>query len=228
MKKYLRVYSIFPSIDGEVNHFYQGRLTVFVRLAGCNLQCKYCDTQYAAGLNDGKDMSIDSIIDTIVSYRGIGKVTITGGEPFLQQDLVWRLCSRLSNLHRQITIETNGSIKFKPARSRWPGTKFIVDYKLPSSGQGAMMDPEVFYNLLPSDFVKFVIADRADFDRAVKIMGILEGLGCLALFAFSPVFDADKKCHFAADLLRWMMEFSSPKMVLNIQLHKVVNFDEPK
>ena len=103
----MKIRSIFTSVDGEINDFHQGRLSVFVRLAGCNLNCSYCDTKYAQSIKAGTEKSISEIVSNVCKFN-LDKVTITGGEPLLQADEVKILIKELSTKGKKITIETNG------------------------------------------------------------------------------------------------------------------------
>ncbi len=214
----MRLYQMFPSIDGEVNNFHQGALTTFIRLAGCNLACSFCDTDYAQYYDSGLEVNIDEVIKRI-EYFGIRKVTITGGEPLLQQDEVNKLCAKLHGY--RITIETNGSIPI----DRAPGAFYIVDYKLPSSGMFEKMKTRIFLDLKRNDFIKFVIKDFEDFKLARDIVKFLRGgyKKCEAGIAFSPVMP---DCN-PENLVIWMKKWPVDKVVLSVQIHKLLSLSEP-
>lgn len=228
----MRVHSIFHSIDGEVNHGHQGALSVFIRLSKCNLKCAYCDTKYAQG-NDGQDMTVAEIIKAISVYRP-QKVTLTGGEPLLQfgeeMEAFLNQCASRGIL---VTIETNGSIP--PTEElydtlEYTGTSLVMDYKLPSSGEEAKMDEgfgawvaDAFFD--KKDFIKFVVKDRVDFDRALEVVAHCTENSCLASFAFSPCFGPDAVT--PATLIEWMKEarikgdLDAPA-VFSYQIHKII------
>lgn len=219
----MKVYQIFSSIDGEVNAFHQGALSVFVRLAGCNLNCSFCDTRYARGFDCGKDMPIDAVLKEIKRH-GIKKVTITGGEPLLQQDEVNLLCRGLLDTHC-ISIETNGSIIPDLIHK---DVSYVLDFKLEGSGMMDRMNYPAFENLRPIDFVKFVISDEKDYLTAHNIIKTLKWKGCRAIMAFSPLMAIGRSPGLNPDdLIRWMKEFPVDWAVLNVQLHKVLNLLEP-
>ncbi len=223
----MKVYSIFCSIDGEVNAYYQGRLAVFVRLAGCNLSCKWCDTVYAQESESGSEMSITEIVGEIKSYNNVNKVSITGGEPLLQEVDLRILINELVKADYYVTIETNGSIGIPQTYPH--NVKFVVDYKLPSSGMERKMITKAYVGLKSGDFIKFVIQDKQDFEQAFYIMrrfDYLRGIG--VQFAFSPTLSSLKDAHKAAELLCWMKETPLPGMILNVQLHKIIDFNESK
>ncbi|MBO6035109.1 MAG: radical SAM protein, partial [Paludibacteraceae bacterium] len=124
----MKVVEKFISIDGEGPT--AGALSMFVRFAGCNLRCAWCDTSYAWDTTaDVTEMSASDIADYIKS-TGIGHVTITGGEPLLQPGLIG-LLSRLADY--QVHIETNGAIPVEQFRIG-DNIHFVIDYKLPDSG----------------------------------------------------------------------------------------------
>lgn len=150
-------------------------------------------------------------------------VTITGGEPLLQKGL-FSLISILRSHDRRISIETNGS-KFIPWES---GVSWIADYKLPSSGMNHMMNLDHYKNLGKSDFIKFVVKDKADFDKAVSVIATLLNENgwkhsCSSpKFAFSPVFTKNVAKHPLKD---WMID--SPLLrdigaVYSLQIHKIL------
>lgn len=99
----------------------------------------------------------------------------------------------------------------------------MVDYKLPSSGEQDKMNLKVFEDLRPSDFVKFVVKDRVDFDEALKIKNNLNSIGrCQAKFAFSPIYGLMD----ANVLIEWLMREGVNDAILNVQLHKLLNLKE--
>ena len=220
----MKLYSIFPSIDGEVNYYGQGSLTTFVRFAGCNLRCGYCDTKYANSEDKGKEKTVNEIIN-LIEKIGIKKVTITGGEPLIQnrkemQDLI----EKLQDKEYKITIETNGSIDNYLMPYIPYECNLVVDYKLPSSGMEKSMKKNLFYNLTHCDFVKFVIGTVEDFNAANRKMNEFKENGCLAKFAFAPNHDT----LIPKELIKWMMECKMQDVILNIQLHKYLDLKEDK
>lgn len=167
------VSEIFKSIQGEST--FAGRTSVFIRLAGCNLDCAWCDTGYAKADSSGKidsafEISVDEIIKEATSLNA-PLITITGGEPLLQdgcEELIIKLLAlalapKPLNVPRTVMLETNGSIDLKQVDSR---VVKIIDVKCPSSG---VSDSFKFENLLyvnPKDEIKFVISDHADYEFA--------------------------------------------------------------
>jgi 7-carboxy-7-deazaguanine synthase len=157
----LTINEIFHSIQGEST--YAGRPCVFVRLTACDLRCRWCDTPYA--FHEGRKMSVDEVIAD-VEARGCPTIEVTGGEPLLQPD-VYPLMQRLLDSGKTVLIETGGhrSIAKVP-----PGVIRIVDVKCPGSGESDRNDWSNLALLTKSDEVKFVIADRRDYEFARDIV----------------------------------------------------------
>ncbi|MHA1289810.1 MAG: 7-carboxy-7-deazaguanine synthase QueE [Candidatus Thorarchaeota archaeon] len=186
MNDKLNVQAIFDSIDGEANGFSgAGQLTTFIRLKGCNLKCDYCDTEYSQSSEPENWMTVDEILQKI----HFPKVTITGGEPLLQEVGLKELCRKLiyyrhNGVYHKVSIETNGSIV---PTDFTHSLRYIVDFKLPSSGVIDKMDFAAFSTLRPVDVIKFVISDMEDY-RAAKTL-IFEHPNWKARKVFSPVME---------------------------------------
>lgn len=226
----MRVHSIFLSMDGEVNHYGQGRPSTFLRLAGCNQACTYCDVPDAQSPQAGKEMSIKEIVNAVVKLE-CPKVTITGGEPLVQQDFIELLfqlyINHLTSSHgvAAITVETNGSLRL-PLKSppKYPisfprgyGVHYVVDYKLPSAGLNPEKINKVKYHeLRDTDWIKFVIADQMDYEIAKEF---IRSGKFAAKLAMSPLHD------FLAPrtLLEWMLRDRLWEVTLNLQLHKYID-----
>ena len=174
----LTINEIFHSIQGESTH--AGRPCVFVRLTACDLRCRWCDTPYA--FHEGRKMSVDDVIAD-VDARGCPTVEVTGGEPLLQPD-VYLLMQRLLDSGKTVLIETGGhrSIADVPA-----GVIRIMDVKCPGSGESEKNDWSNVAHLTKQDEVKFVIADRRDYEFAKEIL-VRENLTAkVNAVLFSPV-----------------------------------------
>lgn len=200
----LRITEIFHSIQGESSHV--GRPCVFVRLTGCNLRCRWCDSAYT--FTGGEKMELDEILRKVETYQ-CRLVEITGGEPLAQPeslDLIRRLCDE----GYEVLIETSGSISIAPVD---PRAKVILDVKCPGSGE---VDKNLWSNLDeldPGDEVKFVIADRIDYDWARAVMARYQLDRFTVLF--SPVWgEMNMK-----DLAEWMLADRVPAR-FQTQLHK--------
>ncbi|MDA8121539.1 MAG: radical SAM protein [Deltaproteobacteria bacterium] len=157
----LRVTEIFASIQGETS--YVGLPFAFVRLTGCNLRCRYCDTTYA--YDGGEEFSLEDILERVAVF-GIPRVTITGGEPLLQpeaHDLVAAFLDRGFT----VLVETNGTV---PLARLDPRAVKIMDVKCPGSGEDRKMLWENFSALTSRDEVKLVIATEEDYRYAREIM----------------------------------------------------------
>ena len=161
-----RVVEIFDSIDGE--GIRTGALASFIRLAGCNLRCTYCDTLYALyGEQEPcmyEEMEADEILRRM--NRNYMRVTLTGGEPLLAPgaDL---LVNRLADEGFEVNIETNGAVdvhSFLERIRRKERVFFTVDYKLPGSGMEHKMLKSNFRGLRSCDVIKFVCADLHDME----------------------------------------------------------------
>jgi len=174
----LTINEIFHSIQGEST--YAGRPCVFVRLTACDLRCSWCDTPYA--FHEGQKMPLEAVLDEVERY-GCDVVEVTGGEPLLQQD-VYPLMRALLDRGKTVLIETGGhrSIADVPR-----GVVKVMDVKCPGSGEAARMDWDNFDRLAPTDEVKFVIKDRADYEYATEVVARYGLVGRVAAIHFSPV-----------------------------------------
>lgn len=204
----LMVTEIFYSIQGE--SVWSGLPCGFVRLSGCNLRCRYCDTPYA--YEPGQPMTGDEILDRIDRFE-CPRLTITGGEPLLQEETS-PLVSVLIDRGYHVSVETNGSLDIEQLDRRCIK---IVDVKCPSSGMHAHNRMENLRLLGPLDQIKFVIADRRDFDFSTAIAKRISSEVDAERIWFSPVngsLPADR-------LASWILE-SYPYARLQLQLHKIL------
>jgi len=204
----LTVFEIYASIQGESTH--AGRLCAFVRLAACDLRCAWCDTPYA--FTGGRKMSVDDVIAD-VAQLGCGLVEVTGGEPLLQAEAP-ELMARLLAQGYEVLLETGGHL---PLDNVPDEVVAIVDVKCPGSGEAHRMHWPNLDDLSIHDEVKFVIADRTDFDYACEVVARHELAGRTGAVLFSPVHDVLAP----ADLARWMLDARIPAR-LQIQAHKYI------
>ena len=204
----LTINEIFHSIQGESTH--AGRPCVFVRLTACDLRCRWCDTPYA--FHDGRKMSVDEVVAD-VEARGCDVVEVTGGEPLLQPD-VYPLMQRLLDAGKTVLIETGGhrSIAHVPA-----GVIRIMDIKCPGSGEAAQNDWTNLAHLNANDEVKFVIADRADYEFSRDVVQRERLVDRVNAVLFSPVHgELDAK-----ELSAWVIADRLPVRV-QLQMHKFI------
>jgi 7-carboxy-7-deazaguanine synthase len=199
----MKVIEIFRSIQGEGRS--QGFPSVFIRLAGCNLDCAWCDTRYAR--EGGTHMSCNEILNTISTIPG-NRLCITGGEPLLQSEQLLPLLERLQKKGYRIEIETNGTIDFQPFQ---PHASICMDVKCPSSGEKS--DLSLLYHISEADSIKFVVADCDDCRYAE---GVLATYPVRGEIFFSPM--SGSKYREIADFL---LERDLPAR-LQIQLHKII------
>jgi 7-carboxy-7-deazaguanine synthase len=153
----LRINEIFFSIQGEST--WAGRPCAFVRLTGCDLRCSWCDTEYA--FHEGRTMPVEEVAVQLLGY-GCDLVEVTGGEPLLQA-AVHPLIARLLDAGLTVLVETSGASDVSRLDTR---AIKVMDLKCPGSGEAARNLWSNLEHLTPRDEVKFVIADRADYEWA--------------------------------------------------------------
>jgi len=204
----LVVSEIFKSIQGESSR--TGLLCSFVRLAGCNLRCRYCDTAYA--WEGGTQRTIESAVAEVRALNAT-LVEITGGEPLLQADTPL-LCSHLIDAGHTVLVETNGTIDIAVLPDR---VVRIVDVKTPSSGHAGSFYEKNFGLLRQSDECKFVISDKNDFDWSLDIVHRQTLDSRCANVIFSP----DTNALPPKLLAEWIVADNAP-VRLGLQLHKII------
>ena len=205
----LPVIETFTSIQGESTH--AGRICFFIRLAGCNLRCSFCDTTYA--FTGGSEYTVDEII-AMAEKAPCKLVEITGGEPLLHSETPL-LAQALLAKGFEVLIETNGSLDIGVLPA---GCRRIVDYKLPSSGMAEKMCRANWEKLTSVDEVKFVTGSREDFDFAIMRIKEFKLAEKTANLIFSPVWGSVE----LPELARWVVECGIPECRMQIQLHKVI------
>lgn len=203
MQNELSVNEIFFSIDGEGKR--AGSLAAFIRLAGCNLRCSYCDTMYA--FTGGTPMRAEEIAEAVEGWKN---VTVTGGEPLCQD--IHALLQRLRE--HEVNIETNGSVDVTPYHA-YPWVFFTLDYKCPSSGMESSMREKNFQTLRPQDVLKFVVGDMEDLRTAQRVCEKYEP-NCLVYL--SPVFGKIE----AKEIVEYMKSAQYKNWRLQLQLHKYI------
>ena len=214
----MQVTEIFQSIDGEVNPWGQGRLSTFVRLSGCNLSCRWCDTPQSKV--PGIEMPFDKVFEK-VQELGCHKVTITGGEPLVQIDEVLQLIDLLLKYDYKISVETNGSITPPLIYLQDKRLSWVFDYKLEFPKE---MQTEMMGNILSSrHWIKIVMESEAAYRVAINVKNQLRQMGSKASFAFSPAFDGLRFMLFPNDLVGWLIRDSHWDVVVNVQIHKLIS-----
>jgi len=213
MSETLRVTEIFHSIQGEST--WAGLPCTFVRLTGCPLRCVWCDTEYA--FYGGDKLSLDEILDR-VDEIGTPLVEVTGGEPLIHRN-AFVLVTRLLDRGYTVLVETSGAVDVGPLNAR---AHKIMDLKCPGSGEEAKNLWSNLEHLTARDEIKFVIADRKDYDWAVARVrehGLDDAVrhGRLRAILFSPVWDSLE----FRDLAEWTLADQLP-VRLQVQLHKVI------
>lgn len=203
----MKVCEIFTSIQGETS--YTGIPCTFIRLAGCNLRCSYCDTKYA--YEEGIELTENEIINE-VTLIGVNLVEITGGEPLLQKG-TFHLIERLISEGYKVLVETNGTLSIKNVDSR---ATIILDIKTPGSGMWEDMDLSNFDYIKPADEVKFVITDRTDYEWSKNMIHKYD-LKPRCNVLFSPAFGVLAP----ESLIKWMLE-DRLDVRLNLQMHKYI------
>jgi 7-carboxy-7-deazaguanine synthase len=203
----LLVSEIFRSVQGESS--FAGLPCVFVRLAGCNLNCRYCDSRYAR--EDGEETTLTKVLDRVSAY-GIELVEITGGEPLFQSETP-TLAGALRDMGHLVLVETNGSLDISVLPD---GVIRIMDIKCPSSGETDRVLWENIWKLKAGDEVKFVIADRHDYEWARGI--VMERFAhTKTKVLLSTVYGELPPRH----LVEWMLE-DKLKARFQLQLHKYI------
>ncbi|MGA8941283.1 MAG: radical SAM protein [Thermoactinomyces sp.] len=218
----LPVVEIFETVEGEGTR--AGFPTTFVRLFHCNLRCVWCDTPYSyAPYKPEYEARVSEIVENVKRYPH-PSICLTGGEPLLHGQKAGKLIKALAEIDyiEDIHIETNGSISLEPFvklrkshEAVWQKVRFILDYKLPASGENRRMILKNFAWLREDDEVKFVIASDKDFLHAKKIVQTKLKNG---IPLFSPVWEQMEP----ARLARLMLKHQLGHVKLNLQMHKVI------
>jgi 7-carboxy-7-deazaguanine synthase len=208
----LRITEIFHSLQGEGRT--TGLPTAFVRLTGCPLRCRYCDTEYA--FHGGRIMEVDEILAR-VRDQGARHVTVTGGEPLAQPDCL-ALMRRLCDEGYAVSLETGGALDVSVVD---PRVSIVLDLKTPGSGE---VDRNLYANLehlAPKDQIKFVLCDRRDYEWAVSCLAE-HALARRCEVLFSPAHGGLEPVRLAEWILADRLEVR-----LQVQLHKLLWGDVP-
>lgn len=210
-----KVVEKFISINGEGRC--AGELAIFIRFAGCNLNCSYCDTRWANEENAPYEILSEEEIYAYIKEQNIRNVTLTGGEPLIQEN-IGRLIKLLSkDKDLRIEIETNGAVALKDFIDIGENVTFTLDYKLPGSKMNHKMIMENYALLRASDTVKFVVSDREDLDKAREIIeeySLLDRVACYLSSSFGVI--------TPEDIVSYMVEHNMNRVKLQLQMHKYI------
>ncbi len=213
---------IYKSVQGESS--FAGRPCIFVRLAGCNLRCAWCDSEYT--FKGGYKLTEDEVVAEIEKLSPVRLIEFTGGEPMLQERELIPLMTRLLASGYELMIETSGE---RPLANVPVEVHKIVDVKCPGSGEGGTFRIENLSALTKRDEVKFVISDRADYEFArefVREHGLEQKVGAVL---FSPAFTKTPSPVRTAEnclldpriLVEWMLA-DGLEARLSLQIHKFI------
>jgi 7-carboxy-7-deazaguanine synthase len=218
----MHIIEIYKSVQGESS--FAGLPCIFVRLAGCNLRCSWCDSEYT--FSGGVKMTQEQVLVEVRRLVPVKLVEITGGEPMLQEREVVPLLEQLLADGYTVLIETSGE---RPLKSLPAAVHKIVDVKCPGSGEGDSFSVANLKALTDRDEVKFVIADRVDYEFArdfTRQHGLERKVNAVL---FSPAFRKDAGPERDAanclldprELVEWMLE-DGLNARLSLQIHKFV------
>ena len=217
----MKVVEKFVSINGEGSK--AGQLAVFVRFAGCNLDCVYCDTKWA----NEKDVSYSEMskeeIYEYIKNTGIKNITVTGGEPLLQNGIYEFLEYLSLDKELFVEIETNGSVDISLFKKIDNTPSFTMDYKLDYSKMENKMFLDNLKKLDKRDVIKFVSGSQKDLEILKNIVEKYNLIERTKVYV-SPVFGAIEP----SVIVDWMIENNLNGMNLQIQMHKIIWDPEKK
>lgn len=226
-----RVVEQFISINGEGRR--AGQLALFIRFAGCNLNCEYCDTKWANETDVScQEYTIEELYQ-IIKESKVKNVTLTGGEPFIQPNMDKLLEKLRTDSSLRIEIETNGSVDIQPFLLRTPSdavqqhsmkdvasdnVSFTLDYKTSVSGMEERMHMDNYANLRMQDTVKFVVGSIEDLKKAKSIIEsyhlVEKGCGIY----LSPCFGKIDP----SEMVDFLVEHRLNDVNVQLQLHKFI------
>ena len=213
-----KVVEHFVSINGEGRR--AGQLALFIRFAGCNLACLYCDTKWANDKNcEYQEFSLEELL-TLIEDSGVKNVTLTGGEPLIQPGMDELLRELRKNKKLNIEIETNGSVdvlKFIPDSSA-DNVSFTIDYKTGCSGMEPKMFFDNFKNVRSIDTVKFVVGGIEDIELARRITDSYRLIEKKCKVYISPCFGMIEP----REIVEYMTRRKWNEVNLQLQLHKYI------
>ncbi|MGL5084970.1 MAG: putative 7-carboxy-7-deazaguanine synthase QueE [Clostridium sp.] len=215
-----KVVEKFISVNGEGPLC--GQLAIFIRFAGCNLNCSYCDTTWANDKNVPYELINSNDLYNYIKSTKINNVTLTGGEPLINSNILGfiEILSKDSDLH--VEIETNGSVLINKFSILNNPPSFTVDYKLPSSNMEDKMNLDNFEYLTTNDTLKFVCGTLDDLNKANYIINKYNLTNKCKVY-ISPVFGKLK----TSSIVDFMKNNNMNKINLQLQIHKII-WDENK
>lgn len=207
----------FLSIDGEGPT--SGELSTFIRFQGCNLRCSWCDTKYSWSKEEVKEQLTSKEIYKYIKSNNTINVTLTGGEPLIQNNICDLLKILNDDSNIKINIETNGSVNLKKFKENLKGSNisYILDFKLPSSKMTDKMDMDNINLVNKDDVYKFVIGSREDLEYAKTILDSYDLCNKCKVF-FSPVLKSIK----LDEIVEFMKNNNLNKVKMQVQLHKII------
>ncbi|OQA32114.1 MAG: 7-carboxy-7-deazaguanine synthase [Betaproteobacteria bacterium ADurb.Bin341] len=203
----LIVSEIFYSLQGEAAR--AGLPTVFVRLAGCPLRCRWCDSAYA--FSGGREMTLAAVLDEVQGYP-VRRACVTGGEPLAQAECL-DLLTALADSGYDVSLETSGALDIAPVDSR---VSRVMDLKAPDSGEEGSNRWENLQLLNAHDEIKFVIASRRDYEWARALIGA-HRLDLLCPLLMQPAHGLIEP----RELAEWILADALP-VRFQMQLHKLL------
>lgn len=210
-----KVVEKFISINGEGR--FAGQLAVFIRFAGCNLECSYCDTRWANRQDVEYEAMTHEEIYEYIKSSGVRNITLTGGEPLLQEKIFELLAYLSEDRELSVEVETNGSIELTDFTEKLANTSFTMDYKLQSSDMEGKMLLDNLKTIRKQDTLKFVAGDFEDLRRAKEVIDKYDLCNKTRVY-LSPVFGKIEM----SDIVEFMIENKMNKVNLQVQLHKVI------
>lgn len=226
----MHVVEHFISINGEGRR--AGQLALFIRFAGCNLSCEYCDTKWANEPETRYERYTEQEIYQMIKESGVKNITLTGGEPLIQENLKELLLILRRDRKLRIEIETNGSVDITPfmpekdvfyadgmeENLEQDNVTFTLDYKLPISGMEKQMCLSNYQKLRSQDTVKFVVGSREDLIKSKEIIETygLTRKGCGVYL--SPCFGQIEP----SEIVDFLIEQKMNDVNIQLQLHKFI------
>lgn len=213
---------IYKSVQGESS--FAGVPCIFVRLAGCNLRCSWCDSEYT--FTGGYKLTEDEVAAEIEKLAPVKLVEFTGGEPLLQERELVPLMQRLLGEGYELMIETSGE---RPVDNVPTAVHRIIDVKCPGSGEASRFRMSNLEQLTKRDEVKFVITGRSDYEYAREFIRQHDLESRAGQILLSPAFTKTPVPERStinalldpSELVNWMLE-DGLKARLSLQIHKYV------